>query len=239
MKIIRIAIAAVLVLAVAALAGVGRPEAAESASESPQGGITVTGTGEVRQTPDRASLTFGVQTEGQTASAAQAENSAAMGRLIAALKAAGVDRKDLKTESFDVSPRYDVDKVPERRGYSANSMLTASNQPLDRASRLSNIGVAAGADTVSGPSLSVEDIKAEYRRALERAFEDARAKAEALAAAAGVSLGKVTAIAEGSQPTVMPMYASADRMTLEAKTPIEPGSEQVTAVVTVTFALGG
>lgn len=239
MKTTRIAIAVVLVFAVAALAGVGRPEAAKSASDDSQAGITVTGTGEVRQTPNRASLTFGVQTEGQTAAAAQAENSATMGRLIAALKAAGVDKKDLKTESFDVSPRYDVDKVPEQRGYSANSMLTVGNQPLDRASRLGDIAVAAGADTVSGPSLSVADTKAEYRRALERAFEDARAKAEALAAAAGVSVGKVTAIAESSQPSVMPMYAAAELRVSDAKTPIEPGSEQVTAVVTVTFALGG
>jgi uncharacterized protein len=239
MKTIRIAIAALLVLAVAALAGVGRPEAAESASEDPATGITVTGTGEVRKTPDRASLTFGVQTEGATSAKALADNSAATRRLIDALKAAGVSAKDLKTEHLDVSPRWDVDRVPEPRGYSASSTVTVSDQPLERASRLGDIAVNAGADTVSGPSLSVADRDAEYRRALERAFDDAREKAETLAAAAGVSVGKVTAIAEGSQPSYMPMYAAADRMTLEAKTPIEPGSEQVTAVVTVTFALGG
>jgi uncharacterized protein YggE len=237
MKTIRIAIAALLVLAVGALAGVGRPEAAESASDNPQAGITVTGTGEVRQTPNRASLSFGVQTEGQTAAAALADNSAATRRLIEALKAAGVDKKDLKTEHLDVSPRFDVDKVGQNRGYQANSMLTVSNQPLDRASRLSDIAVDAGADTVSGPSLSVADTKAEYRRALERAFEDAREKAEALAGAAGTSVGKVTAIAEGSQP--QPFYATAELRASDAKTPIEPGSEQITAVVTVTFALGG
>jgi uncharacterized protein YggE len=239
MKTIRIAIAVLLVLAVAALAGVGRPEAAESASEDPETGITVTGTGEVRQTPDRASLTFGLQTEGATSAKALADNSAATRRLIDALKAAGVSAKDLKTEHMDVSPRWDVDKVPEPRGYSASSSVTVSDQPLERASRLGDIAVNAGADTVSGPSLSVADRDAEYRRALERAFQDAREKAETLAAAAGVSVGKVTAIAEGSQPSYMPMYAAADRMRLEAKTPIEPGSEQVTAVVTVTFSLGG
>ena len=236
MKIIRIAIAALLVLAIAALAGVGRPEAAESASESPAAGITVTGTGEVRQTPDRASLTFGIQTEAETADKALADNSAATRRLIAALKAAGVEAKDLKTENFDVSPRWDVDKVAGSPGYMANSMVTVSNQPLDRASRLSDVAVNAGADTVSGPSLSVADTKAEYRRALERAFEDAREKAETLAAAAGASVGKVTGIAEGSQP--QPYFATAELRAADAKAPIEPGSEQVTAVVTVTFAIG-
>jgi uncharacterized protein len=236
MKTIRIAIAVLLVLAVAALAGVGRPEAAESAGEGPQAGITVTGTGEVRQTPDRASLMFGIQTEGETADKAHAANSAATRQLIAALKAAGVEPKDLKTEHLDVSPRWDVDKVAAPRGYTANSMVTVSNQPLARASRLSDIAVDAGADTVSGPALSVADSKAEYRRALERAFEDAREKANTLAAAAGASLGKVTAIAEGSQPR--PYFAMAELRAADAEAPIEPGSEQVTAVVTVTFAIG-
>jgi uncharacterized protein YggE len=236
MKAIRIAIAALLVLAVAALAGVGRPEAADSANDVPQAGITVTGTGEVRQTPDRASLTFGVQTEGETAKAALAANSAAMSRLIAALKAAGVGAKDLKTEHLDVSPRYDVDKVPEPRGYSANSMLTVSDQPLDRASRLSDIAVSAGADSVSGPSLSVADRDAEYRRALDRAFDEARSKAETLASAAGVSLGEVTAIAEGQQYGG-PVWGAADRLAVESKAPIAPGSERIEASVTVTFAI--
>jgi uncharacterized protein len=234
MKILKITTAALLVLAVAALAGVGRPEAAGGASDAPREGITVTGTGEHRATPDLASFTFGVQTEGATAAKALAANSAALRDVVEALKKAGVAAKDLKTEHLDVSPRYDVDKVPEARGYSANSSVTVSNQPLGRAERLSDVAVGAGADTVSGPSLSVADRDDQYRRALERAFADARKKAETLASAAGVSLGEVTAIVEGSQP--QPFYA-AEARTLDAKTPIEPGSEQVTAVVTVTFAI--
>jgi uncharacterized protein YggE len=237
MKILKITVAALLVLAVAALAGVGRPEAAGGAgNDDPRSGITVTGTGDMRATPDRAGLSFGVQSNGATAAEALAANSAELRRLIDALKAAGVEAKDLKTEHLDVSPRYDVDKVANQRGYSANSSLMVSDQPLDRASRLSGVAVAAGADTVSGPSLSVADREDRYRRALERAFDDARAKAEALAAAADVSLGEVTAMVEGSQPGDFPVYA-AGRAALDAKAPIEPGSEQVTAVVTVTFAI--
>jgi uncharacterized protein YggE len=114
--------------------------------------------------------------------------------------------------------------------------VSVRSQPLDRAARLSDIAVRAGADTVSGPSLSVADRDAQYRRALERAFDDARAKAETLAAAAGVSLGEVTAIVEGGQPHDFPVYATAERA-LDAKTPIEPGSEEIAASVTVTFAI--
>jgi uncharacterized protein len=237
MKIIKIAVAALLVLALAALSGVGRPEAAGGASDKPGRGITVTGTGDLRATPNRADLSFGVQSNGSTAADALAANSAEVRRLIEALKNAGVAAKDLKTEHFDVSPRYDVDKVQTPRGYSASASVTVSNQPLDRAARLSDIAVASGADNVSGPSLSVADRDAQYRRALERAFDDARSKAETLAAAADVSLGEVTAIVEGSQPDG-PVYALAAR-SAEDRMPIEPGSEQITATVTVTFSLGG
>src|SRR5918999_790421 len=221
MKVAKIALFGLLVFAVAALAGVGRPELAGGASENAGDGITVTGTGEARATPDRANLSFGVQTEGTTAARALAANSEATQRLIDALKEAGVEGKDLKTEHLDVSPRYD-DKGAAERGYSAHS---------------TDVGVGAGADTVSGPSLTVADRDTQYRRALERAFADAREKAEVLAAAAGVSLGDVTAIVEGEQhgggPWTMELRAS------DAKAPIEPGSEQIAAVVTVTFALSG
>jgi uncharacterized protein YggE len=236
MKIIRITIAALLVLAVAALTGVGRPEAAGGASEDAKEGITVTGSGDVNGTPDRAELSFSVQSVGSTAAQALAANSAASQRLIDALKEAGVQAEDLKTEHLDVSRRYDAEKGTEPRGYSASSSVSVRNQPLDRAARLSDVAVRAGADSVSGPSLSVADRDAQYRRALERAFDDARTKAETLAAAAGVSLGEVTAIVEGGQPHDFPVYATAER-TLDAKTPIEPGSEEITASVTVRFAI--
>jgi uncharacterized protein YggE len=120
MKILKITVAALLVVGAGALAGVGRPEAAGGAADETRDGITVTGTGEIRATPDSASLSFSIRSDGATAKVALAANSAAVRRLIAALKAAGVAPKDLKTEQFDVSPRYDPDKVEEARGHSAS-----------------------------------------------------------------------------------------------------------------------
>lgn len=235
MKIIKITIAALLVLAAAALAGIGRPEVAGGASEDTPQGITVTGTGEVRSAPDRADLTFSVHSDGTTAAAALAANAAELRRLIAALKGAGVEPSSLKTEHLGVSPRYDDGKV-ETNGYSADAYLIVADQGLERAGRLIDVGVSAGADSVSGPSLSIEDREAQYRQALKLAVDDARAKAETLAEAAGVSLGQVTAMVEGARYGG-PVLAMEDRAALEAKMPIEPGTEEVTAVVTVTFAI--
>jgi uncharacterized protein len=236
MKIIQITGAALLVLAVGALAGVGRLEAAGGASDEAQEGITVTGTGELRSTPNRANLSFSVHAEGSTAAGALAAGNAKLRRLIDALKGAGVDQEQLKTEYLGVNPRYDGGKTPSN-GYTADASVSVTGQSLERASRLVDLGMSAGADSVSGPSLSIADRDAQYRRALERAFDDARAKAEALAAAAGVSLGEVTAVVEGAQYGGPVLEMGAPRAALEAKTPIEPGSEKIAASVTVTFAI--
>jgi uncharacterized protein len=234
MKIIKITIAAGLVLAAAALAGIGRPEPADGAGEGARPVITVTGTGDVRHSvPDRADLTFSVHSDGTTAAAALAANSADLRSLTAALKGAGVESSDLRTEHLGVSPRYDDGDVGTN-GYSADAYLNVTDQGLARAGRLIDVGVSAGADSVSGPALSIEDREAQYRQALKLAVDDARAKAETLAAAAGVALGRITAMVEGAHyggPVV------AEREALDAKTPIEPGTQEITAVVTVTFAI--
>lgn len=235
MKIVKITTAALLVLAAAALAGVGRPEGAGGASEDARPGITVTGTGEVRIAPNRADLTFSVHSDGATAAAALAANSAELRRLIAALKRAGVESSNLKTEHLGVSPRYDDGKVGTN-GYSADAYVTVADQGLERAGRLIDVGVSAGADSVSGPALSIDDRETQYRQALKLAVDNARAKAETLAEAAGVSLGQVTAMVEGAHYGG-PVLAMEERAALEAKLPIEPGTEEVTAMVTVTFAI--
>jgi uncharacterized protein len=234
MKIIKITIAAGLVFAAAALAGIGRPEPAGGAGEGARSGITVTGTGEARSTPDRADLSFSVHSDGSTAAAALAANSTDLRRLTAALKGAGVESADLRTEHLGVSPRYDDGNVGTN-GYSADAYLIVTEQGLERAGRLIDVGASAGADSVSGPALSLDDREARYRQALKLAVDDAKAKAQTLAAAAGVSLGQVTAMVEGAQygGPVPAMEARA----LDAKTPIEPGTEAVTAVVTVTFSI--
>jgi uncharacterized protein YggE len=102
MKAIRIAIAALLVLAAAALVGIGRPEAAGGASDTPQEGITVTGTGQVSSVPNEAEFSLGVSTTGTTARSALASNSEQMQRVIDALRAAGVARADIKTQDVSV-----------------------------------------------------------------------------------------------------------------------------------------
>jgi uncharacterized protein YggE len=228
MKTIRIALAAALILAAAALAGVGRPETAGADTDS-SGGITVTGTGPVSSVPDEAEFSLGVSTTGTTARSTLASNTQQMQRVIDALRAAGVARADIKTQDVSVGRDYDDDG-----GYTARNSVSVTIHDLDRAGAVLDAASRAGANEVYGPSLTRANRSGLETKALKAAFADARDRAEALAEAAGVSLGKVAAITEQPQSggEYMPMLAKRD-----AAAPIEPGREQIAASVTVTFAI--
>jgi hypothetical protein len=235
MKTIHIAIAALLVFGVGALAGIGRPEAAGGASDEARDGITVVGTGHVSAVPDEAEFSLGVTTKGQTAREALTANSAQMRELIDALKAAGVAERDIRTQDVSVGAAYDGSG--KAGGYSARNSVSVRIRDLNRAGAILDAASRAGANEVYGPNLGRSDREGLEARALKDAVANARARAEALAEAAGVSLGDVTAISEQTQPDG-PVWAMAERAATDSKVPIEPGREEITAVVTVTFTIG-
>jgi len=204
------------------------PGPAASAAAEP-GGITVSGTGSVSVVPDRAELSFGVESQGATARAALAANAAEMRKVIAAVKAAG--GQNVRTQAVSLSPRYD-DRNAVQSFVAVNTV--SATTATAKAGPLIDAAVDAGANQVYGPSLSRADVTAQYRDALKVAVADARARAQALAAASGLSLGRVTAIVEGGASQPLPF--AADRAAEAGSTPIEAGTQQVVATVSVTFA---
>jgi hypothetical protein len=232
MKPIRIAVLVVLGAAVVALAGVGRPESAGGAS-TPSGGITVTGTGSIKTVPDEAEFTIGVQTKGSTAREALAANSERMRRVVAAVRAAGVEKENVQTQEVSVSPSYEGN---EPRGYTARNAVSVQVR-LSKTAAVLDAAANAGATEVYGPMLSRSDREQLQAKALRSAVDDARSKAEALADAAGVQLGDVTAIKEGYDSGPEPYYAQAMTLAKDSSVPIEAGKEDVQASVTVTFAI--
>jgi hypothetical protein len=234
MKLMRIAVLVALGAAVVALAGVGRPETAGGASKT-AGGITVTGLGTVTSVPNEAEFSLGLQTEGATAREALAANSEKMRRVLGALKAAGVDKSDIKTQGISVSPSYaDEGQID---GYTARNSVSVKIHDLSKAGRVLDAASNAGANEVYGPSLTRSDEDALQAKALRDAVDDARKKGEALADAAGVQLGTVTAITEGFSGGPEPYYERASLAVADKAAPIEPGTQDVQATVTVTFAI--
>ena len=236
MKLARIGTVVALLAAAVALGAVIRPGSAQGTAEpAPTAGITVSGTATGRAVPDQATFSFGVQTEGTSAKAALDANSARMALVIAALKRAGIAEKDLQTQDVSVMPRQN--ETGQISGYYANNSVQALVRKLAGAGAVVDAAVGAGANQSSGPSFDQSGRDAVYRSALRAAVADARTKAQALAAESNASLGRVTRIVEGFAAEPVPMYDRAVAQSAKAETPVEPGTQEVQATVTVTFEL--
>ena len=226
----RIALAAVLVLAVAALAGVLRPEGAQAVDPVATGDtVTVTGTGSVTAVPDRAVVSAGVESRAPTARAALAANAAAMRKVLDALRARG--GKDVTTQVVSLSTAFDPNGRPD--GFVASNLASAATTRDGAGARIA-AAVAAGATTIAGPALPRSAAEALGDRALERAVGDARDRAALLAKAAGRELGRVTAITETGAVAIP--FATEKAVAADS-TPVVSAPQETTATVSVTYEL--
>jgi uncharacterized protein len=230
-RLLILPVAAVVLLAFAALAGVARPEAAGADSTQPDT-VTTLGHGVVSAVPDEAAVTAGVRSDAPTAAEALAANAKSMNAVVDALKAAG--GKELQTQQISLFPQTDVGgKIT---GYSAQNTVSAKAE-IAGAGALVDAAVRAGANTVDGPALTLSDEDALYRKALQRAVANAREKALALADAGGFGVGPVSVVVEQGA-AAPPMFDSAAPLSKAAgSTPVEPGTRDVAADVTVTFTI--
>jgi uncharacterized protein YggE len=220
-----------LLLVASAIAGVAQPHFGHSATTAPAGKtITVSGDGSVTAVPDRATFGFSIETRAKTASAALAQNSADAAAVIAALKNAGVTSANIQTSQVSLNPQTSQDGTTIV-GYAASNGVTVRTA-LASAGKIVDAAVGAGANGVSGPSLDVSDQTSLYRDALHKAVDNAKLKAQALADATGLSLGAVQSVTEGGSATPFPIT---DKMSA-AGAPIEAGTQQIQASVTVTYA---
>jgi len=234
-------VTALAALAVAALIGTthtislgsARGASDVGASATVDTGITVTGLGSVETVPDRAQLSFDVQASGTTAVQALDRAAAESRAVNDALRAAGIARSDLQTAQISLQPRRS--ELGAVTGFDATTTVTAKVKDIDRVGRLIDVAVRAGASGVYGPALSKSDTDALYASALKAAVANARAKAQTIASAAGVTLGRVTNVVEGGGAQPIP-YAMADAAGKQTDMPLEPGTQEIQASVTVTFA---
>jgi len=197
-------------------------------------GITVTGTAGVEARPDLARIHLGVQAEAATAAEAMAALETRVTAVTGALRAAGLGDGDLRTAHLSVGQRYSNAGTPD--GYVAGCATAATVRDLDRVGAILDAAITAGADRVDGLSMEIADPSAAYARALALAVGDAREKAEGLAAAAGLELGAIEAVAEGASTAGGPPVPFAAELRSAKGMPVEPGEQTVTATVTVRFA---
>ncbi|HEX5689656.1 MAG TPA: SIMPL domain-containing protein [Roseiflexaceae bacterium] len=200
--------------------------------------VTVVGEGEVKGTPDTATVQIGVETEGATAKDALAANTTQAQALQAKLKELGVAEKDIKTSNFSVYPTYGADGR-QISGYHVTNSVSVTVRDLGAAGSLLDQVVQAGANSINGVTFSVDDPKALLNQAREQAMQDAKAQAETLAKAGGAAVGDVLIISEniGSQPPMPLMMAAPAAADQSKAVPVQAGEQSFTVQVQVTFGL--
>ncbi len=205
-------------------------------------GITVSGEGRATAKPDVAQITLGASALVDSVADARDRAAASMDALIKSMKDDGVADKDIHTRQLTISPEYDYSNGRQSlRGFRVTNTVTAKIRDIDTTSKVIDDAVRAGGnDTqIQGISFTIDKPEDLKKQAREAAIADARAKAETLAKASGVSLGDAIAISENAAPTPTVFAAGlAEKATAGApSTPIQPGELDVTVDVAVTWAI--
>jgi uncharacterized protein YggE len=243
------AIIALVVLGVAALgatAGAGRAAAFETHVATPvamPATVSVNGQGTVDVEPDTASVQVGVDVIEGTLDAAQANATAQATAIIDAVKAAGIADDDIQTTNFSVfiMRNYDNEGNPaEIQGYQISNQVNVTIRDIEAVGDILDAVVDAGANNIYGITFYVDDPTSAASQARRQAVENARTKAEELADAAGMTLGRVVSISESFAP-VPPSIAfdGAEDMAMagRASAPIERGTTEVMVEVQMSFEL--
>lgn len=205
--------------------------------------IAVSGNGQAFGRPDLATIQIGVQSNGPDLSQVLAQNNQRADAILAALKALGIEEKDLQTSNFSVNPQRDYDPATGRQKdtttYYVDNALTVTVRDLSKLSAVLTGAIEAGANNVYGISFGVADPAALEAEARTQAMADARARAEQLAKAAGVTLGGPITISESFNvaPPVPFAFDRAAAAEVAASVPVAAGQLQVSIQVSVAYEI--
>jgi len=204
--------------------------------------LDISATGSVSRVPDLAIISAGVVTKSPTASGAIADNAARMERVRAALKRAGIADRDIQTSSINLNPdyRYDNNQPPVLTGYQASNSVSIKFRDIRNTGKILDALVAQGANQINGPSLTIDKPEAAYDEARTKALAAGRARADLYARSLGMRVTRLLSVSEGGTnmprpPYPMAMMAQAERS--DAKTAIEPGSQDLEITLAMSFEL--
>jgi len=203
----------------------------------PPPAIAVTGEATVSVPPDQAQIDGGVTSDAKTAREASDANNAAMGKVLLALKGAGIEEKDYQTSRLSLQPQY----APNRAGpspivgYRASNRVTIRLRDVTKLANVIDVLAGAGANDIGGIHFMVAQASKHLDEAREKAIADARRKAEIYARAAGVTLGEPISISEEGAPT--PLFRGKTAAPMAAGAPVAQGEETLAVTVHVSWAI--
>ncbi|MDD5431102.1 MAG: SIMPL domain-containing protein [Candidatus Pacebacteria bacterium] len=220
-----------------------RPLEKYAASLTPARTIVVSGEGKVTAIPDIATISFSVVSRGATPAAIASANNTKINAAIEYVKSQGMEDKDIKTTNYDLSPVYEYDK--ERKtsfisGYSLTQTVTLKIRDFTKISAIVGALPGFGVNDIGSLSFSIDDDETYLNEARKEAFEKAFAKARAMAKQNHVKIERVVTFSESQN---YPYYYKtlgmgvAESSMPSAAPRIEPGSQEVTVSVSVTYEI--
>jgi uncharacterized protein YggE len=208
--------------------------------------IIVSAEGRATVAPDLARLSFAVISEGEDPEKLQVDNSKKMNASIDFIKAQGIDPKDIQTANYNLQPRYEYDEKKRKSfisGYTLSQTVNVRIRDFDKISPILAKLPSLGINQINGVNFEVEDPDKYLNSAREEAFKRAYEKAAAMAKQNKARLGRVVTFSEGfgGGPVPYPRFLEAaayGKGGLDmAPPPIEPGSEEISVTVSVTYEL--
>jgi uncharacterized protein YggE len=232
---------AVLMLGAAAVPAGAQAQQASITQSIAGTRLDISATGDVTRVPDIAIITAGVVTRSATAGAALQQAAVRMNRVVAALKRAGVEDRDIQTSNINLNPEYTYanNQPPKLNGYTASNQLTIRFRDIANSGKILDALVAEGANQINGPSLTIDKPEAALDEARARAVAVARARADLYARSLGLRVVRVVAVSESGgyavPPPMPPMMMEARAQAADTK--IEPGEQKLSVTLNMTFEL--
>jgi uncharacterized protein YggE len=203
--------------------------------------VVAQGQAVLKRAPDQAFIDLAVETRTQTPKQASAANAQAMTAVQEKLRSLGLPADALRTQGYQLNPEFDyVNGRQVPRGYVARNSIEVRVDRLEQLPEVIDTGIAAGATNAGAIRFDLRDRTAAEREALKNAVADARARAEAAASGAGLTIARVLSIQEGGRgevPPPIPMMATRAEMKASLPTPISAGEIEIRASVTLTAEL--
>ncbi len=208
--------------------------------------ISVSAVGEANVAPDVAALSFSVVSEGENPEEIAVENNEIINEAIDFVKSEGVEAKDIRTTGYNLSPRYEYDEKLRRSfivGYTLTQTVQVKVRDFEKVGAILGKLPELGINQIGSLQFDIDDPEVYLNRARKEAFEKARVKAELMAGQNGVKLRRVVNFSEyqSGPPVPLPYYSEAafgrgGDVALSAPK-IEPGSQEVTVTVSVTYEI--
>jgi uncharacterized protein YggE len=213
-----------------------------SENEDAKRTLSVSGNGKISLVPDLATISIGVHSENKNAVEAVASNTKQAQGVIDALKSFSIADKDIRTSNFSIYPRQDWGKEGERLGitYIVDNTVQVTVRDLDKIGKILDAVIQAGANNINGIQFDVSDRESAYQDALAAAVENAHARAETMAKAAGVDLDEVQTInslVNIAQPPDLRMYAVKAESASTGEVPISAGEMIINVQVNMVYTL--